>query len=86
MAKALNPISVAFFVLFVGIGVDLALQFSVAYRVARPKQNRGHINSAENWRRAIKQRGFPKALPSRRWTNCVAHQLVDEKPLDTGES
>ncbi len=35
MAKALNPISVAFFVLFVGIGVDFALQFSVAYRVAR---------------------------------------------------
>ena len=35
MAKALNPISVAFFVLFVGIAVDFALQFSVAYRVAR---------------------------------------------------
>ena len=27
-------------------------------------------------------RGFPKALPSRRWTDCVAHQLADEKPLD----
>ena len=35
MAKALNPISVAFFVLFVGIGIDFALQFSVAYRAAR---------------------------------------------------
>jgi hopanoid biosynthesis associated RND transporter like protein HpnN len=35
MVKAFNPISVAFFVLFVGIGVDFALQFSVAYRVAR---------------------------------------------------
>jgi hopanoid biosynthesis associated RND transporter like protein HpnN len=35
MAKAFNPISFAFFVLFVGIGIDFALQFSVAYRVTR---------------------------------------------------
>ncbi len=32
---ALNPISIAFFVLFVGIGVDFCLQFSVSYRAAR---------------------------------------------------
>jgi uncharacterized protein len=32
---ALNPISVAFFVLFVGIGVDFGLQFSVGYRAER---------------------------------------------------
>ncbi|ADP71706.1 hopanoid biosynthesis associated RND transporter like protein HpnN [Rhodomicrobium vannielii ATCC 17100] len=32
---AFNPISVAFFVLFVGIGVDFGLQFSVGYRAER---------------------------------------------------
>lgn len=32
---AFNPISVAFFILFVGIGVDFGLQFSVAYRAER---------------------------------------------------
>jgi uncharacterized protein len=35
LARALNPISIAFFVLFVGIGVDFGLQFSVSYRAAR---------------------------------------------------
>ncbi len=35
LVGALNPISVAFFVLFVGIGVDFGLQFSVSYRAAR---------------------------------------------------
>jgi uncharacterized protein len=35
MVGALNPISIAFFVLFVGIGVDFALQFSVSYRAER---------------------------------------------------
>src|SRR5262249_44053859 len=35
LAGALNPISIAFFVLFVGIGVDFGLQFSVSYRAAR---------------------------------------------------
>jgi uncharacterized protein len=35
MAGAFNPISVAFFVLFVGIGVDFGLQFSVGYRAER---------------------------------------------------
>src|SRR6185295_13195548 len=32
---ALNPISVAFAVLFVGIGVDFGIQFSVRYRAER---------------------------------------------------
>ena len=32
---ALNVISVAFFVLFVGLGVDFGLQFSVRYRAER---------------------------------------------------
>ncbi len=35
LVEAFNPISIAFFVLFVGIGVDFGLQFSVSYRAAR---------------------------------------------------
>ena len=35
MAGTFNPISIAFFVLFVGIGVDFGLQFSVGYRAER---------------------------------------------------
>ncbi len=39
MVGAFNPISVAFFVLFVGIGVDFGLQFSVGYRAERHERN-----------------------------------------------
>ena len=39
MVGAFNPISVAFFVLFVGIGVDFGLQFSVGYRAERYERN-----------------------------------------------
>ena len=35
LVKSLNPISVAFAVLFVGIGVDFGIQFSVRYRSER---------------------------------------------------
>ena len=35
LVGAFNPISIAFFVLFVGIGVDFGLQFCVSYRAAR---------------------------------------------------
>jgi uncharacterized protein len=35
LVGALNPISVAFFVLFVGLGVDFGIQFSVRYRAER---------------------------------------------------
>jgi uncharacterized protein len=35
LAGALNPISVAFAVLFVGLGVDFGIQFSVRYRTER---------------------------------------------------
>ena len=35
MVGALNVISVAFFVLFIGLGVDFGLQFSVRYRAER---------------------------------------------------
>jgi uncharacterized protein len=40
MVGALNLISVAFAVLFVGIGVDFAIQFSVRYRAERYKEAR----------------------------------------------
>ncbi len=39
MVGAFNPISIAFFVLFVGIGVDFGLQFSVGYRAERFERN-----------------------------------------------
>ena len=35
LVGSLNPISVAFAVLFVGIGVDFGIQFSVRYRAER---------------------------------------------------
>src|SRR5207244_2075377 len=35
MVGSLNPISIAFAVLFVGIGVDFGIQFSVRYRAER---------------------------------------------------
>ena len=35
MVGSLNPISVAFAVLFIGIGVDFGIQFSVRYRAER---------------------------------------------------
>src|SRR5262249_16225104 len=39
MVGSLNPISVAFAVLFVGIGVDFGIQFSVRYRAERYEIN-----------------------------------------------
>ena len=36
LVGALNLISVAFFVLFIGLGVDFGLQFCVRYRACRP--------------------------------------------------
>jgi uncharacterized protein len=35
LVGALNPISIAFFVLFIGLGVDFGIQFSVRYRAER---------------------------------------------------
>ena len=35
LVGTLNPISVAFFVLFVGLGIDFGLQFAVRYRAER---------------------------------------------------
>ena len=39
MVGSLNPISVAFAVLFVGIGVDFGIQYSVRYREERYRDN-----------------------------------------------
>ena len=39
MVGALNPLSIAFAVLFVGLGVDFGIQFSVRYRSERYKVN-----------------------------------------------
>jgi hopanoid biosynthesis associated RND transporter like protein HpnN len=39
MVEALNPISVAFAVLFVGLGVDFGIQFSVRYRSERHRRD-----------------------------------------------
>ena len=35
LVGSLNPISIAFAVLFVGIGIDFGIQFSVRYRAER---------------------------------------------------
>jgi uncharacterized protein len=48
MVGAFNLISIAFFVLFVGLGVDFGIQFGVRYRSERHEQNdlRGALRSA----------------------------------------
>jgi len=55
---ALNVISVAFFVLFVGLGVDFGLQFSVRYRAERHEY--GQLRTA--LRSAARKAGAPLAL------------------------
>src|SRR5437763_616753 len=44
LVGALNPISVAFAILFVGLGADFAIQYSVRYRAVR--QETGHLSSS----------------------------------------
>jgi hopanoid biosynthesis associated RND transporter like protein HpnN len=51
MVGQLNPISVAFAVLFVGLGADFAIQFSVRYRAERHRCERLHtalVNAARS--------------------------------------
>ena len=55
MVGSLNPISVAFAVLFVGIGVDFGIQYSVRYREERYRDN--------DLRRALKSAGARASLP-----------------------
>jgi hopanoid biosynthesis associated RND transporter like protein HpnN len=58
LVGALNMISVAFFVLFVGLGVDFGLQFSVRYRAER--HDYGDLRTA--LRSAARKAGVPLAL------------------------
>ncbi len=55
MVGSLNPISVAFAVLFVGIGVDFGIQFSVRYREERFRD--------DDLRRALNAAGAKASLP-----------------------
>jgi uncharacterized protein len=58
MVGALNPISMAFAVLFVGIGVDFGIQFSVRYRAERYEINNLRVALAN----AAKHVGVPLTL------------------------
>jgi hopanoid biosynthesis associated RND transporter like protein HpnN len=58
LVGALNVISVAFFVLFIGLGVDFGLQFSVRYRAERHE----YRNLRAALRSAARKAGAPLAL------------------------
>jgi hypothetical protein len=58
MVGSFNLISVAFFVLFVGLGVDFGIQFSVRYRTERHE----HRNLRRALRWAARKAGNPLAL------------------------
>jgi hopanoid biosynthesis associated RND transporter like protein HpnN len=58
MVGSFNLISIAFFVLFVGLGVDFGIQFSVRYRTER----HDHDNLREALRWAARKAGDPLAL------------------------
>jgi hopanoid biosynthesis associated RND transporter like protein HpnN len=58
LVGALNVVSVAFFVLFVGLGVDFGLQFSVRYRAER--HDYGDLRAA--LRSGARKAGVPLAL------------------------
>jgi uncharacterized protein len=58
MVGSFNLISVAFFVLFVGLGVDFGIQFSVRYRSERHEQD----DLRQALRRAARKAGKPLAL------------------------
>ena len=58
MVGSFNLISIAFFVLFVGLGVDFGIQFSVRYRAER----HDHDDLREALRSAARKVGDPLAL------------------------
>lgn len=58
MVGAFNLISIAFFVLFVGLGVDFGIQFSVRYRSERHECS----DFRESLRRAARKVGAPLSL------------------------
>lgn len=55
LVGALNLISIAFFVLFVGLGVDFGIQYSVRYRAER--------HAADDLRAALEKAGEYSAVP-----------------------
>ena len=59
MVGSLNPISIAFAVLFVGIGVDFGIQFSVRYRAERYELNNDLRGALSN---AARHAGVPLTL------------------------
>ena len=67
MVGALNLISVAFAVLFVGLGVDFGIQFSVRYRAERYDVDDLRLalaHAARERRRAADARGAPRPRPA----------------------
>ena len=74
MVGALNMISVAFAVLFVGLGVDFAIQFSRALSRRAPRgagvapragaSRRKNRGAADAWRRTAVAAGFLSFLPT----------------------
>ena len=58
MVGSFNLISIAFFVLFVGLGVDFGIQFSVRYRAERHE----HADLLDALRAAARKAGDPLAL------------------------
>jgi hopanoid biosynthesis associated RND transporter like protein HpnN len=58
LVGSFNLISIAFFVLFVGLGVDFGIQFSVRYRAERYE----HDNLEQSLRSAARKAGDPLAL------------------------
>jgi uncharacterized protein len=58
LVGALNLISVAFFVLFVGLGIDFGIQFSVRYRAERHEYSDLHVSL----RSAARKVGLPLLL------------------------
>ena len=66
MVGALNPISVAFAVLFVGLGVDFGIQFSVRYRserhALRRTSTRPSVDALVEWQRRCCSPG-PRSQP-----------------------
>ena len=77
MVGALNPISVAFAVLFVGLGVDFGIQFSVRYRSERHAEV---ISIGHSWRppAAWRDRSCSQPLRSRSRStrSCRPHMWV----------
>jgi len=74
MVGAFNMISVAFFVLFVGLGVDFGIQFSVRYRSERHEKD----DLSEALRSAAAKAGLPLTLAA----TAVAAAFLSFLPTD----